>query len=165
MASIRHDRVQEQIKEIASTIILFELKDPRLGFVTITKVDLSSDMRAARIYYSVLGSDVDTRLTGHAMRRARGHVQGEIAKKLRRLRYTPIISFEYDDSPKTSIELSGLIDRAIAEDEERKKQHENEAARADADVEDADADVEDADADVEERNSNAENAPHPDDNA
>ncbi len=62
MTSIRHARVQEQIKEIASTIVLFELKDPRLGFVTITRVELSSDMRFARIYYSVLGSDVDINL-------------------------------------------------------------------------------------------------------
>ena len=150
MASIRHDRVQEQIKEIASTIILFELKDPRLGFVTVTKVDLSSDMRSARIYYSVLGSDVDTRLTAHAMRQSRGHVQREIAKKLRRLRYTPIISFEYDDSPKTGIELSGIIERAIAEDEQRKKQHENnkEAALPDADAQEPDANIQsDADAD------------------
>jgi ribosome-binding factor A len=141
VASIRHDRVQEHIKEIASTIILFELKDPRLGFVTITKVDLSSDMRSAKIYYSVLGSDVDTRLTAHAMRHSRGHVQREIAKRLRRLRYTPIISFEYDDSPKTGIELSGIIERAIAEDEQRKKQHENkmETALPDADIQIDDA--------------------------
>lgn len=124
MASIRHDRVQEQIREIASNIILFELKDPRVGFVTITRAELSPDMQFAKIYYSVLGSDVDTRLTARAIAHARGHVQTEIAKRLRRLRSVPIISFEYDESPKKSIELARLIDEAVAEDEERRKNQE-----------------------------------------
>jgi len=124
VASIRHDRVQTQIKEIVSKVILFELKDPRLGFVTVTRVDLSPDMQFAKIFYSVLGSDVDTRLTAHAISHARGHVQSEIAKHLRRLRFVPKISFEYDDSPKKSIELAYLIDEVVAEDDERRKKHE-----------------------------------------
>ena len=129
MASIRHDRVQEQIKEVASKIILFELKDPRIGFLTITKVDLSPDMRFATIFYSVLGSDVDTRLTAHAIAHARGHVQRQIAKQVR-LRFAPIISFEFDETPKKSIELAHLIDEAVAEDEKRRKDHEQDSPPA-----------------------------------
>jgi ribosome-binding factor A len=124
VASIRHDRVQAQIKEIASNIILFQLKDPRVGFVTITRVDLSSDMRVAKIYYSVLGSDVDTKLTARAIGHARGHVQREIAKRVR-LRFAPIITFELDESPRKGIELANLIDEAVAEDQERRKNRED----------------------------------------
>jgi len=123
MASIRHDRIQKQIKETASSIILYELKDPRIGFVTVTRVDLSPDLRYATIYYSVLGSDVDTRLTARAMGHARGHIQREIAKRVR-LRFAPIIKLEMDDSPRKSIELSHLIDEAVAEDEHRRHKHE-----------------------------------------
>ncbi|HUS58528.1 MAG TPA: 30S ribosome-binding factor RbfA [Planctomycetota bacterium] len=126
MATVKHDRVQELIKEVASHIVLYELKDPRLGFITITKVDLSPDLRSAKIFYSVLGTDTEANLTAHAIRHARGHIQREIAKHIR-LRFAPEISFVVDDTPKKSIELSRLIDEAIAEDEERKKAHEGEA--------------------------------------
>ena len=121
MASVKHDRIQEQIKEVASQIILFRLKDPRLGFITITKVDLSLDLRVAKIYYSVLGTDIDTKLTAQAMGHARGHIQREVAKHIH-LRFAPEIRFELDDTPRKSIELSKLIDQAIAEDEQRKKE-------------------------------------------
>jgi len=121
VASVRHDRIQELIKELASNIILFRLKDPRLGFVTITKVDLSPDMRSAKVFYSVLGSDKDVKLTDAAIRHARGHVQREVAKRLH-VRFAPEIVFVFDEYPRKSIELSKLIDKALAEDEERRKQ-------------------------------------------
>jgi len=132
VASIKHDRVQAQIKQIVSNVILFELKDPRLGFVTVTRVELSSDMQFAKIFYSVLGSDVDTRLTAHAISHARGHVQSEIAKRLRRVRFIPRISFQYDDSPKKSIELAHLIDQAVGEDQQRRKKHGQAQAESEA---------------------------------
>lgn len=137
MASIRHDRIQEQIKEIASSIILYELKDPRVGFVTVTRVDLSPDLRYATIYYSVLGSDVDTRLTARAIGHARGHIQREIAKRVR-IRFAPIIKLEIDESPKKSLELAHLIDEAVAEDEQRRQEHEEEHGGEEAEDETAD---------------------------
>jgi len=121
VASVRHDRIQELIKELASNIILFRLKDPRLGFVTITKVDLSPDMRQAKVYYSVFGTDKDVKLTDAAIRHARGHVQREVAKRLH-VRFAPEIIFVFDEFPRKSIELSHLIDKALAEDAERRKQ-------------------------------------------
>ena len=123
MPTIKHDRVQELIKEVASNVILFQLKDPRLGFITITRVDLSPDLRQAKIYYSVLGTDADAKLTAHAMRHARGHVQREVAKHLH-IRFAPEISFEFDESPRKSIELAHIIDQAIAEDLARHKNDE-----------------------------------------
>jgi len=125
VANVRHERVQEQIKQVASRIVLYELKDPRLGFVTVTRVDLSPDLRFAKIYYSVLGSDADIKLTQRAIGHARGHIQREIAHNVR-LRFAPEISFEFDESPRKSIELAHLIDKAVAEDEQRKKENEQE---------------------------------------
>lgn len=123
MASVRHERVQEQIKQVASRIILYELKDPRLGFVTVTRVDLSPDLRFAKIFYSVLGDDTDIKLTQRAIRHAKGHIQREIARNVR-LRFAPEISFEFDESPRKSIELAHIIDEALAQDEQRKKENE-----------------------------------------
>ena len=120
MATVKHDRIQQLIKELASNIILFHLKDPRLGFITVTKVDLSADLRLAKVYYSVLGTDADARLTAAAIGHARGHIQREVAKHIH-LRFAPEIRFEFDDTPKKSIELAKLIDAAVAEDEERRK--------------------------------------------
>ena len=122
MTNRRHDRIQQLIKQLASNIILYELKDPRMGFVTISRVDLSSDLRFAKVFYSVLGSDVDMQQTARTIQHARGHIQRQIAKQIR-LRFAPEISFEFDDSPRKSIELSQIIDEAVAEDEERKNQH------------------------------------------
>jgi len=110
VASVRHERVQEQIKQVASRIILYELKDPR-------------DLRFAKIFYSVLGDDTDIKLTQRAIRHAKGHIQREIARNVR-LRFAPEISFEFDESPRKSIELAHIIDEALAQDEQRKKENE-----------------------------------------
>ena len=148
MATVKHDRIQELIKESASNIVLYELKDPRLGFITITKVDLSPDLRFAKVYYSVLGTDAEAKLTAHAIQHALGHIQREVAKHVH-LRFAPEISFVVDDAPRRSVELSQLIDKAVAEDQERRKEHEQaeaenvEPPEAESTEEEEDADEDD----------------------
>ena len=97
MAAKRIERLRKVILRKASDVILYELHDPRLGFVTLSKVDLTDDLRYATIYYSVIGADADRSKTSHALEAARGYIQKEIARALQ-TRVTPHIRFKYDES-------------------------------------------------------------------
>ena len=117
------ERLKNVILRKASQVILYELHDPRLGFVTLTKVDLTDDLRHAVLYYSVIGADADRTKTDHALEAARGYVQKEIAGALK-TRVTPHIQFRYDESIEGSLRISRLIDQAVADDEETRRQRE-----------------------------------------
>jgi ribosome-binding factor A len=97
MAKIRVNRVGEQIKKEVSDIIRNELKDPRIGFVTVTDVEVSGDLQHARIFVSVLGSEEQRNETLQALERATGFIRSEIGKRIR-LRLTPEITFHLDTS-------------------------------------------------------------------
>jgi ribosome-binding factor A len=114
MASRRAARVAQRIKQEASQVILYELRDPRLGLLTITRVDISSDLRHATILYSVLGDDAARRTAQRGLDSARGLVRTRIARSLQ-LREAPDIRFEFDPSVEKAIELSKLIDAATAD--------------------------------------------------
>jgi ribosome-binding factor A len=114
MAGRRAARVAERIREEASQIILYELQDPRLGLITVTKVDISADLRYATIYVSVLGSEGTRRAALRGLESARGLVQRRIGRSLR-LRETPALRFEYDPSIEKSIQMSRLLDQVAAE--------------------------------------------------
>src|SRR5437588_7125121 len=97
MAGGRMRRVDEAVREVLSDAIAKELKDPRIGFVTVTAVNTSRDLRHARVYVSVLGSDEERAATLEGLRSAHGYLQGVIASQLT-LKRTPTLSFEYDES-------------------------------------------------------------------
>jgi len=118
MPSRRMERIAEAIRQSTSETILYKLKDPRCGFVTISRVEVAKDLRHARIYISVLGEEATQRTTLRGLQSARGFIQTELARRLT-TRFTPQITFELDDSPARSVEISQLIDKAIAEDESR----------------------------------------------
>lgn len=117
MPTRRVARVAERIREEASQIILYELRDPRIQFVTVTKVDLSNDLRHAKVYVSVLGDEAARRTALRGLASARGLVQSRIARQLR-LREAPVITFQFDPTIERSIEISKLIDQARAESAE-----------------------------------------------
>ncbi|GIM47843.1 ribosome-binding factor A [Collibacillus ludicampi] len=110
MAKIRVNRVGEQIKKEISDIIQNELKDPRIGFVTVTSVEASGDLQHARIFISVMGSEEQRRETLQALERAKGFIRSEIGKRIR-LRLTPELSFHLD----TSIDYSEKIMEKLRE--------------------------------------------------
>jgi ribosome-binding factor A len=114
MASRRAARVAQRIKQEASQVILYELRDPRLGLLTITRVDISSDLRHATICYSVLGDESARRTAQRGLESARGLVRTRIARSLQ-LREAPDIRFEFDPSVEKAIEMSKLIDAATAD--------------------------------------------------
>ncbi|MCU0724455.1 MAG: 30S ribosome-binding factor RbfA [Planctomycetes bacterium] len=109
MRDIRHEKLSSLVHRRASEVILYELKDPRLGFVTVTRVKLSKDLRHATVYWSVVGPDSDRTKTAHALDHARGFVQSEVAAALQ-TRVTPALDFEYDESVEGSVRVSRILD-------------------------------------------------------
>lgn len=93
----RRIRLAEEIKKEVSDMLLHEIKDPRVGFVTITDVEVSPDLRTAKIYASVLGSAEEQKATMEALWRAQGFIRSELGKRIR-LRHTPEITFRLDTS-------------------------------------------------------------------
>ncbi len=108
MAVSRRERLAYQVKEAVSSILLYEMQDPRLGFTTITGVELSGDLRNAKVLISVLGDEKQQIVTINAIRHARGYIQKMLGDKLS-VRYVPLIAFEVDDSVKRSINLSKAL--------------------------------------------------------
>jgi ribosome-binding factor A len=101
-------RVNESIKEILGDAITTELKDPRIGFVTVTDVDTSRDLRAARVYISVLGSEEERERSLAGLRSSHGFLQGKIASAMR-MKRTPTLTFEYDESAERGDRISRLL--------------------------------------------------------
>jgi ribosome-binding factor A len=108
MSSRRTAKVAEAVREQVSTSILFELKDPRVKNVTVTRVEVSPDLRIAKIYVSVMGDEKAERLTMRGLESARGFLQSKVGDRLQ-IRYTPILRFELDQGIKRSIEASRLL--------------------------------------------------------
>jgi ribosome-binding factor A len=101
-------RVNESIKEIIGDAITTELKDPRIGFVTVTDVDTSPDLRAARVYVSVLGTEEERERSLAGLRSSHGFLQGRIASSMR-MKRTPTLTFEYDESAERGDRISRLL--------------------------------------------------------
>lgn len=97
MAKIRTGRVSEQIKKELSQLIQTELKDPRIGFITVTGVDVTNDLSQAKVYLSVLGDDDQKAGTLKALEKASGFLRSELGKRIR-LRHVPELIFKFDES-------------------------------------------------------------------
>ena len=110
MSEARVQRVAEEIKKGIGEIICEELKDPRIGFATITRVDLSRDLRFAKVYFSVLGTKKQQRDTQVGLSRSCGFIRKLLAQKLK-LRYTPEIVFKLDENIEYSIRISEVLEK------------------------------------------------------
>ena len=112
--SRRTNRLEESIREEVATLIASGLKDPRIGFVTVTGVQLTADLRQVRIRVGVLGDQKarDTTLAG--LRQAAGYVRRELGKRLR-MRLTPEVSFEYDKGLDATDRVARLLDEVEAQ--------------------------------------------------
>lgn len=107
-------RLEARIQERAAHCLQFELRDPRASFVTITRVELSSDLALAKVRYSVLGDEGDRSKVEHMLEHATGFVQRQVASVLH-MRRAPALRFVYDDS----IEHAAALDQLIREARER----------------------------------------------
>jgi len=109
MTGGRMRRVDEAMREVLGGAITSELKDPRVGFVTVTAVETAPDLRRARVFVSVLGTQAERRRTLDALRNAHGYLQRRVAGELR-LKHTPTLEFAYDDSSERSLRIAELIE-------------------------------------------------------
>jgi ribosome-binding factor A len=113
MPGARMRRVNEAVREVLSSHLAAGLKDPRIGFVTVTGVDTTPDLRAARVYVSILGDEGEREAALEGLTSSRGFLQAQIAHELR-MKRTPALSFHYDDTVARADRMMRLLD-----DEER----------------------------------------------
>lgn len=104
----RSNRVAESIHKEVSSLLLKGLKDPRIGFVTITAVDVTPDLHLARIYYSVMGDEEARKNTQKGLNSSVPYIRRELGRRLR-MRYTPDILFQYDSSLEYGNRIESLI--------------------------------------------------------
>ena len=131
----RGKRLEERIKERVAQIVLFELHDPRIGFVTVTKAVLARDYSTVKVFYSVLGTEGDRSRVAHALADARGPVQHELGKVLE-TKMVPHLEFVFDQSVEGAFKMERLLDDL------KKQRGEPEAGAAEAPPPAADTDDE-----------------------
>lgn len=108
MSSRRMERASEAIREIVSTTVLFGLRDPRVKNVTVLGAEVAQDLRAAKIFVTIMGDAKAQSLAMHGLNSARGFIQSKVADRLQ-TKHTPVISFVLDPSVKKSIEISRAL--------------------------------------------------------
>ncbi|MBS0202243.1 MAG: 30S ribosome-binding factor RbfA [Planctomycetes bacterium] len=139
MNSRRMAKASEAIRETVSTVILFELRDPRIKNVTVISADVSPDLRASKIYVSVMGDAKAQSLAMHGLDSARGFIQSKIADRLQ-TKNTPIIRFVLDPSVKKSIEVSRALQEAQQQDVAAANPDGTDSGHADEDVDELEED-------------------------
>jgi ribosome-binding factor A len=116
MAGDRMRRINEVLREAIGSAIGSDLEDPRIGFVTVTAVDTSPDLRSARVHESVLGAEDDRERTLAALASSHGVLQRQIAVQTH-MKRTPTLTFHYDEGPERAVRLSRLLDDDVEPEE------------------------------------------------
>ena len=125
----RKDRLASEIVKETSKIILYELRDPRKGFVTVTRAKVSDDYRYAKIFVSIMGTAKQKKLVLGGLKHAQGFVQKELSRRIQ-MRQFPEINFEIDESIEKAFKVTNMIDKLSRE---RKAREAGAAAAAPAD--------------------------------
>ena len=112
MKQHRLARVSEAIREVASETILFEIQDPRVKNVTVTRAEVSADLQHAKVYVSIMGTEKEQDLCMHGLQHSAGFVQAKLAARLK-TRFTPAVKFVKDEGVKKSLEVTRLINEAM----------------------------------------------------
>ena len=108
MEGKRSEKVADLIQREVAEMLVKSIKDPRIGFVTITKVTVSEDCRFAKVYFSVAGTLAERESSGKGLNSAKGYIRKELGRRLR-LRYTPEIVFQFDPSIEYAIHMEEVI--------------------------------------------------------
>ena len=117
---LRIEKLQELIKQEVGKMLLYDIKDPRIGFVTVTDVEMTGDLREAKIYVSIMGNDEQIKNSMEGLHSALGFIRREIGKRIR-LRFTPEISF----APDKSLDYSEHIQKILLQIEKERDSVEN----------------------------------------
>jgi ribosome-binding factor A len=104
----RSEKVADLIRKEISEMLIRNLKDPRIGFITVTRVNVSDDCRSAKIYFSVLGSTEERERSTEGLNSAKGYVRRELGRRIQ-LRYTPDIVFQFDPSIEYAIHMEEVF--------------------------------------------------------
>lgn len=124
MTSRRVLKAAEAIREVVSMAILTDLRDPRIQGVTVTFVEVSPDLRVAKVHVSIMGSDTTQKLCLKGLQSSAGFLQQKIAKRID-TRYTPVIRFELDMGVKKSIAIAKMLNEMLPEDEAPKNEEDD----------------------------------------
>lgn len=160
MKSRRVARASEAVREVVSTTVLFELRDPRIKNVTVLAAEVAKDLRTAKVFVSIMGDVKQQSLAMYGLESARGYIQAKIAERLD-TRYTPVLRFVLDQGVKKSIETARLLREAQTGAGTGEAQS-DEAAELDDESSDEDEEAEDseftqeADAAADESDDSAE---------
>lgn len=122
--SLRSNRVGEQMKKELGEIIGRKIKDPRIGFVTVTDVQVTGDLQQAKVFISVLGDDLQRENTLKGLAKAKGFIRSEIGQRIR-LRKTPEITFEFDESIDYGNRIENLLYQIKEETKEEPTERED----------------------------------------
>ena len=117
----RSEKVAEAIHEEVSALLVKGLKDPRIGFVTVTGVKVTDDLHLATVYFTVIGSEEQKAASAAGLNSAKGYIRREMGKSLK-MRYVPDIMFRYDESVEYGNRIEGLLKEIHAEDGEHADQ-------------------------------------------
>ncbi|MCM3587193.1 30S ribosome-binding factor RbfA [Mesobacillus maritimus] len=118
----RVNRVGEQMKKELGDIIGRKIKDPRIGFVTVTDVEVTGDLQQAKVFISVLGDEAQKENTLKALAKAKGFIRTEIGQRIR-LRKTPEISFEFDPSLEYGNRIDTLLHQVHSNNDEKEREN------------------------------------------
>lgn len=110
----RADRVSLAVKREVAEMLIREIKDPRIGMVTVTGVTMTPDLRHARIYYSVLGGEKELKDSAEGLKQATSYIQRQIGHRIR-LRFTPELDFQYDHSLEYGSHIEQLLKKIASE--------------------------------------------------
>lgn len=113
MTAPRRARIADQIQRELAEAIRLELRDPRVGLITLTGVELSGDQSHAKVFFTVLGAESAAREAAEGLQRAAGFLRSQLAHRLT-IRKVPELHFEFDESVERGVRLSRLIDEAVA---------------------------------------------------
>ncbi len=116
MQGPRVERVAKELQHEIAKILQGEIKDPRLGFVTVTRVDLSKDLRHAKVFFSCLGSEEERKLSQEALDHSAAYVRGLVKKRFR-LKIIPELVFRFDQGIERSIDMGIRLDRLSTPEE------------------------------------------------
>jgi len=112
----RAERVGEAVREVIADMLVREIKDPRIGMITLTTVELTDDLKHAKVYFSCVGDQGVRERSLHGLRSAAGFIRAQVARRLK-LRYAPELVFQFDPSLETAERLAILLKNATAKDE------------------------------------------------
>jgi len=117
----RAERVSDQMKQEIADILMRKIKDPRIGFVTVTEVEVADDLRNAKVFVSVYGAEKETTLKG--LESASPYIRSELGRRMR-MKFIPELLFRYDDSVERGAHINELLHEIQEKDEEKGPGHE-----------------------------------------